>query len=254
MFARDPCIMRACFRPGLLEDLGGRVVRGAVWMAVFIVLRAVITIGATAVLARLLTPTDFGLVAMATVAVELAGILCAFNLPAIIVRSTRLTRLDLDSAFWLSLAIGTSVTALIIIGSPVAALLFGEPSLMSILCALSAMILFEELSAVHFSIASRLLLIGNEVGCQVVSLVVRVGVSIALAMAGCGVWSLVWGSLIGRAVYCALLWWSIPYIPRWRMHGRFVRRNLRAGGSYLGSSALFCFSYSVDPAIVGRMS
>src|SRR5438876_6209665 len=108
MLRRDPRIMVACFRPGT-QDLGGRVVRGAIWMAVFTVLRAVLTIGSTAVLARLLTPADFGLIAMAAVTVELVGMLCMFGLPAIVVQMPRLTRLDLDSGFWVSVIVGTFV-------------------------------------------------------------------------------------------------------------------------------------------------
>jgi PST family polysaccharide transporter len=252
MFARDPGIMAACFRRGNVADLGGRVARGAAWMIVFLVLRAVMTIGSTAVLARLLTPADFGLIGMATVAVDLAGILCALGIPAIVVQIPRLTRLDLDSAFWAAMAIGTFVTALTMAGSPVVALVFDEPALAPIVFALSTILLLDELSAIHFSLASRLLLVRQEVACQLASLVVRAGLSIALAATGYGVWSLVWGTVVGRATYCALYWWLIPYIPRWRLNGRFLRRNLRAAGSYLGSAASFSFTSSIDSAAVGR--
>jgi PST family polysaccharide transporter len=252
LFARDPGIMVACFRRGNVTDLGGRVARGAAWMAVFLASRALMTIASTAVLARLLTPADFGLIGMATVAVDLAGILCALGIPAIVVQSPRLTRIDLDSAFWVGIAIGTLVTALIMAGSPIVALLFDEPALAPILCVISVILLLDEISAVHFSIASRLLLVRHEVACQLASLVVRAGVSIALAAIGWGVWSLVWGTVIARVTYCALYWWLIPYVPRWRVNMTFLRRNLRAAGSYLGSAASFSFTSSIDSAAVGR--
>ena len=94
---RDPRIMRACFHP-TTDDLDGRVARGAAWMGTLVVVRTVLTLGATAILARLLTPSDYGYVAMATVVTELGAMLCVFGLPAIIVRAPHLTRLDLDSA------------------------------------------------------------------------------------------------------------------------------------------------------------
>lgn len=252
MLWRDPRIMAACFRP-TTKDLGGRVVRGAVWMAALVVLRTVLTIGSTALLARLLTPTDYGFIAMAAVAVEMAAMLCMFGLPMIIVQMPRLTRLDLDSAFWFSVILGTFVVSIMVAGSTVAANLFKEPRLAPILCAMSSLVLFEELSAVHLSIASRLLLIRYEFVCQIASLVVRAGVSIAFALAGLGVWSLVWGAVAGRAIYYALLWWLIPYVPRLRFNSKFLRRSWRAGGSYFGSAALFFFGSNIDTAAVGRI-
>ncbi|MEO8133087.1 MAG: lipopolysaccharide biosynthesis protein [Betaproteobacteria bacterium] len=252
MLGRDPRIMAACFRP-TTEDLGGRVVRGAVWIAALVVLRMVLTIGSTAVLARLLVPADYGVIAMATVVTELASMLCMFGIPMIITQLPRLTRLDLDSAFWFSAILGTFMAALIVATSPLAAELFKEPGLAPVLCAMSLMVLLEEVSAVQLSITNRLLLVRCEFVCQISSLIVRIGVSVALAVAGLGVWSLVWGSVAGRAVYFALLWWFIPYVPRLRFNPRFLRRNWRVGGSYFDSAVLFFFGSNMDTAAVGRM-
>ncbi len=252
MPGRDPVIMTACFRPSA-TGLGGRVVRGAAWMGALAVLRTVLTVGSTAVLARLLTPADYGLVAMATVVTELAAMLCTFGLPAIIVQMPRLTRLDLDSAFWFSVMLGAAAVAAIVAGSSFAAGLFREARLTPILWAMSSMILLDEVSAVHLSIANRLLLFRFEFIWQVASLAVRIVVSIGLAVAGFGVWSLVWGSVAARTIQFALLWYLIPYLPRARFNLRFLRRNWRAGGSYFGSGALFFLGSKVDTAVAGRM-
>jgi PST family polysaccharide transporter len=249
---RDPRIMVDCFRPSA-ENLGGRVMRGTIWIALFVALRAMTAIASTAILARLLTPADFGLNAMAAVTVEIAAIVCMFGLPSIIVQLPKLTRLDLDTGFWLSVAVGTAAASAVILASPVIASLFKEPRLAPILWAMSSMILLEELSAVHFGIANRLLLVRQEVICQTVSLLTRVAVGVSLAFAGFGVWSLVWSSVAGRTAYCALLCWYIPFVPRLRFSRAFVRRNWRAAGSYLGSSALFYVGASADSAIVGRV-
>lgn len=249
---RDGRIMSECFRP-TEAGLGGRVVRGAAWFAVLIVFRAVSAVLTTAILARLLTPADFGYVAMAAVATDLVAMLCVFGIPSIIVQAPRLARIDLDSVFWFSLTIGAIATLLLVAISPLAAQAFKEPALMPILCAMSTMLLLDEVSAVHFSIANRLLLVRHEIMCQITGIIVRAVLSIALALAGFGVWSLVWGSIAGRAVYALLLWWLIPFVPRLRFNSRFLRRNLRAGGSYFGCGALFYFHSNIDPAVVGRL-
>ena len=146
--------MRACYRP-TTDDLPGRDSRGAAWMGGLVVVRTLLTLASTAILARLLTPTDYGYVAMATVFTELAAMLCAFGLPAIIVQAQHLTRLDLDSGFWFSLALGTVIVSAMVAGSSLVAGLFREPGLTPILGAMSSIILFEELAAIHQSIAYR---------------------------------------------------------------------------------------------------
>src|SRR6476620_9251260 len=102
---RDASIMLECFRP-TKADLGPRVVRGAAWFAALAAVRGVLAVGTTAVLARLLMPAQFGYVGMAAVATEFAAMLCVFGVPAIIVQTPRLIRLDLDSVFWFSVFLG----------------------------------------------------------------------------------------------------------------------------------------------------
>jgi PST family polysaccharide transporter len=247
---RDPRIMHACLRP-TAYDLGGRVARGAAWMLTLMIVRTALTLGATAILARLLTPADYGYVAMATVVTEFAAMLCVFGLPAIIVRTKRLTRLDLDSGFWFSIALGVTIVSAIVVASPVIAELFHEPRLAPILCAMSSLVLFEEFSAIHQSIAYRLLLFRYEFTGQIANLLVRIATSIALAFAGFGVWSLVWGSVAGRAAQFILICYLIPYVPRFRFNPEFLRRHWRFGGSSFGAATLAYVSSSVDTAIVG---
>jgi len=251
MRARDPAILKACLRPSA-RDLPGRVARGAVWMTLLVVLRTVLTIASTAVLARLLTPADYGLVAMSTVVTEMAALLGFFGMTPLIVQRRRLTRLDLDSAFWISVALGFGVAAIVVATSFPAASFFREPRIAPILWAVSVQFVLEDLSIIHHSIANRLLLFKLEFVSQFANLLVRIGVSIALAAAGFGVWSLVWGAIAGRVAQFVIIWYVIPYVPRWRYNAEFLRANWRAGGSYFGSGVIMYVLGSLDTAVVGR--
>lgn len=252
MPGRDPGIMRACFHP-TAEDLSGRVVRGAAWMGTLAVTRALLTLGATAILARLLTPGDYGYVAMAAVVTEIAAMLCVSGWPAIIVQMARLRRIDLDSGFWFSAGLGVAIVSLLVAGSRSIAELFGEPQLTPILWVMSSLILFEEISTIHQSIVYRLLLFKYEFMCQIAALVVGTATSIALAFGGYGVWSLAYGTVAGRGAHFVMLWYLVPYVPRFRFTKEFIRRNWRAGGSYLGSAALNVVSSRMDTATIGRV-
>ncbi len=118
---------------------------------------------------------------------------------------------------------------------------------------MSSIILFEEFSAIHQSIAYRLLLFRYEFVSQLANLLVRIATSIALAFAGFGVWSLVWGTVAGRAAQFIVICYLIPYVPRLRFDPGFIRRHRRFGGSFFGSAALTYVASNVDFATVGRI-
>lgn len=249
---RDPRIVRACLRP-TTKDLGGKVARGAAWMGMLIAGRALLTLGSTAVLARLLTPADYGLVAMASVVTEIAAAFCIVGVPQILVQLPRLRRLELDTGFWWSTILGIVITALLIAGSGSIAELFLEPRLAPILWVMSSLILFEEISIVHQAIIYRLMLFRLEFACQFAAMIVSVATSICLAFADFGVWSLVYGSVAWRATHCFLLWYLVPYWPGLRFSKAFIRGNARAGGSYLGLAALNVVWSRIDTTAVGRV-
>ena len=88
------------------DDLGRRVVSGAGYKFLGIALRTAITIGSTAILARLLSPADFGYIAMATVITEFAGLFGAFGFTNVLIQRRVISRLQLDTVFWATLAVG----------------------------------------------------------------------------------------------------------------------------------------------------
>ena len=82
------------------NELGRRVVSGSTYTFLGIFLRTAMTIGSTAVLARLLTPADFGYIAMATVVTELAALFGNFGFSSVLIQRRVVARLHLDTVFW----------------------------------------------------------------------------------------------------------------------------------------------------------
>ena len=140
------------------DDLSARTVNSAGFALTGAALRVLITIGSTAVLARLLSPTDFGHVAMATVVTEFAVLLGNLGIPSILIQRPRISRLQLESGFWISLLIGFALAALVFAGSPLAAIFFKDPLVGQILRVLSVLFILESLTVVQGVVLSRLML------------------------------------------------------------------------------------------------
>lgn len=234
------------------HQLGRRVISGAGFQFLSIALRTIITIASTAILARLLMPSDFGHVSMATVVTELAALFANFGLTQILIQRKRITRLQMDTVFWASLALGT-ILALIVFGSSFfASLLFDDEKVGELLRVLCLTFVLGGLTAVPWVVQMRLMRFRTEFWIQITTVITRTFVAIACAYQGMGAWSLVAGALTGSLMGVILGFIVVPYRPRLRFHGTFLKATWRTSGSYFGGGMLFYANMNLDLILIGR--
>lgn len=234
------------------HELARRVASGVAWQFGLSGLRVIATIGSTAVLARLLSPSDYGLVAMTTVVVEVAGLFSNLGFGAILIQKRRLARVDLDAVFWASLIIGAVVGLLVCIAAYPVAWFFKEPRLVELLWLSALSLVIQQMTVVPSAVISRLLLFRLEVLLQAGQLLVRIAIAIALAWAGAGVWSLVISPFAAIVLYTTIVLSVTGYCPRRRLNRSFIAENWRMSGSFLGSGILHYVQSNFDFMVVGR--
>lgn len=234
------------------RNLGQRVVSGAGFTFLGIALRTLLTIGSMAILARLLTPADFGYIAMATVVTEFAGLLNSFGLSSILVQRRVVTRLQLDTVFWAGLGLGGAIALLVFGISFLTGWLFDEETIGKLLRVLCLTFILGSLSTVHHAILSRLMRFRTDFYIQMSSIIIRTGTAIALALLGFGVWSLVAGSLMGALASALLMVGAVRYIPRFRFNGQYLLSTWKTSSSYMGNTVLYYLNMNVDLFLIGR--
>jgi O-antigen/teichoic acid export membrane protein len=212
-----------------------------------------ITLGTTVVLARLLDPGDFGVMALAVLATTAFGLLGELGLA-----STMVVRQDLDSrelGTFLSLmagtgaVIGAAVTAL----SPIAATLLREPRLAPVLAVLGSSLLLSGVNGFHESLLVRDLHFRRRFVAQATQSVVYAGVALVLAAQGGGVWSLTLGFLAGSAAYCIALVWLVPRRIRPAWDRRTAVEAVNVGRGFLAQGGLAFLRQNADYLTVGRV-
>lgn len=251
MTARRRTLLQRAFRLDS-SNLGSRVVSGASYQFMGIVLRTVVTIGSTAALARLLTPADFGFVAMATVVTELAALFANFGFTNLLIQRRSITRLQVDTVFWASTLLGVLLAGVVFALSFGAAWLFREDDVAPLLRTLSLTFLVAGLPSVAWVVLARKLRFRTEFWVQTVTTLGRAGVGIGFAWAGAGAWSLVAGALAGSALQAALAFVAVPYRPRLRFNAEFLAARWRTSGGYFGSGLLFYAYMNADLVLIGR--
>lgn len=247
---RHALIRRAFVLPS--RDLGQRVVSGASFTLLGIAARTLLTIGSMAILARLLTPADFGYIAMAAVVTEFASLLASFGLGNILIQKRVVSRLQLDTVFWAGTATGCAIAALVFLVSFATELLFAEPTVGGLLRALSITFVLAGLTTVHEAVLARLMQFHTEFYIRIGALGVRALTSIVFAWLGFGVWSLVAGPIAGALAQLVLMFIAVPFLPRLRFYAAYLFANLRTGGSYMGNTFLYYLMMNVDLLLIGR--
>ena len=225
-----------------------------VWAYGSYVAGRVLVLVSIAVLARLLAPSEFGLVALAlTFTVVLDAVSdVGVSQALIIVKDDELYD-KADTAWTVSDIIGAMLAVVAAALGPLAATFFDEPALTPMLAVVGLNFLLRALGVTHFALAQRELDFRSRTKAELTDVVVRGAAGIGLALAGAGAYSLVIGYLVGSAALTATLWRIVPWRPRPRIHRPHLSSLLRYGG---GLTALHLISVVItnsDYVFVGRV-
>jgi lipopolysaccharide exporter len=240
-----------------LETSGGiasRTVRGTIWAYGSVAAGQALVLLSTAILARILTPADFGLVAFALVFIALLDTVSDLGLsPGVVISKPAELEERADTAFVLTVGIGAVLSALTAAVAVAIRPLFDEPGLQPLLSVLGLNFLLRSLGATHYALAQKRLDFRSRTVAEVTGVLVRGLAGIALALAGAGAWSLVIGYLAGTLATSAAMWALLQWRPRLRVTRAQIPRMLRFGGTLTGVDILAGVIAQVDYFFVGRV-
>jgi len=230
-----------------------RVVRGVPWTLLTFALPKLIAVVSTIVLARLLEPRDFGLLAMAVLTIGVLSLLGDFGL-----NNTLIVRAEVDervrgTVLSLSLALGAIVAVLTAATAPLAAAAFDEPRLDGVLLAIAPTTVIAAPGWLHQALLQRELLFRRRFAGQLAQAAVQAAVAIVLAAFGAGVWSLVIGHVAGCVALTVVSAALSPYRPRLRLHRATARATLLESRGFLAQGSAAYASQNADYVAVGAV-
>ena len=234
------------------ESLAQGTVRGTMWNgATFMISRGVLLL-VTMLLARILVPDDFGLMALGLLFITYLDALGDLGVgPAIIYRQRGEDR-DANTGLMVALASAVTLAAFTIVTAPWVAQFFGEPRATDILRVLAIAFLFDMLSSVHEARLQRKLAFEKRFVPEVSKTAAKGALSVALAVAGFGVWSLVWGQLAGSFVAMLLYWRRADWDVAFEFDRETAKGLLRFGIPITLLGILSIVIRNVDYIIIGR--
>jgi O-antigen/teichoic acid export membrane protein len=232
------------------DGLRGRAVRASAAAILAQSLKLFLNLGVAVVLARLLTPEDFGLF---RIAFSIAGILEVAKDGGLIVPVVQTETLTPDQSswlFWFNASVGVVLTIAAAMVGPLAARVFGDARLVALMGTLAFVFLFGGLSTQHRALMRRGMHFRALAGCEVTALAAGAALAIYAALQGAGYWSLVFLFLAQEVVLTALVWLVSGWRPGWPKRAASVRSLLRFGGWMIGFEVVGYLNAKLDNLIV----
>lgn len=233
--------------------LASTAARGVSWALAATVAGRLVTLGVLAVLARLLSPEDFGLVAFALVFILYVDTVGDLGTSAALIHWPERREEAAQFTFLVNLAAAFVWWGLTYALADPVADFFGSPEGGDVLRVLAWSFPLRALGTTHDALLQKDLRFRARVVPEVAQAVAKGGASLALALLGWGVWSLVWGQLAGLALWSAVLWMVVPWRPSRSFPLGLVRPMLAYGKSIVAVNMLAAVTHHADLAVVGRM-
>jgi PST family polysaccharide transporter len=213
----------------------------------------ILTMGSTAVLARLLTPDDFGLIAMVAAVVGFATLFKDLGLSMATIQRETITHDQVSTLFWINVAVSAILALVVAAASPLVALLYGDDRLIPITIALGATFIFGGLTSQHTALLRRQMRFTALAAIEIIAFALAVVVAITVAYLYRTYWALV-AMTAAQALFTMLLAWMLSgWLPGKARFDSDVRSMLAFGGHLTGFNTLNYFTRNLDNVLIGAI-
>lgn len=235
------------------EGLGRSAARGAASTGAGLVTRIALQLVTVVVLGRLLSPSDYGLIAMVLAVIGVGELLRDFGLSSAAIQAPQLSTRQRSNLFWSNTTIGLTLGLVVLAGAPLVAAVYDRPQLVAITRVLAVTFLLNAMMTQYRASLLRAMRFAAVATIDVLAPASALVVAVVAAVAGAGYWALVAQQLAQATVAlvaCVVVGRWLPS-PRW-FGGQQMRQFFTFGGFLLGSQVIGYVANNIDAFIIGR--
>lgn len=213
----------------------------------------VIQLTSTVVLARLLGPEEYGVIAMVTAVTAFAGLFRDLGLSSSTIQRDKLSHDQLSTLYWINVGMGAGLTILLASASPLVAWFYGRPEFVAVTVAVSLNFLVGSFGTQPGALLNRQMRFGRIAAANLSGGALGMGVSISIASQGFSYWSLVVGGIAGGTVTTVMLTILCGWRPGMPVRGSGVRSMLNYGANVTAFDIVNYFHRNLDNILIGRV-
>lgn len=237
----------------MAESLKHKTVKGTLWSSVERFSVQGIAFVVMIVMARILTPEDYGLVGMVTIFIAVSQSLVDSGFSQALIRKQDRTETDNSTVFFFNIAVGLFLYLILFLCAPLIARFYDQPLLTPLTRLISLSVLINSFVVVQRALLTVKIDFKTQAKASLSAAIIAGAVGITMAYTGFGVWAIVWYQLVNLAVNVGLLW----VFSRWRprlLYSRASFRELFSFGSKLALSGIIDTLYNnIYLIVIGKV-
>lgn len=236
-----------------MSTLRQTITQAAKWSALDVFVRHGVQFVVSVVLARILTPEDFGVVAMLALFVGVAGVFIDGGFSAALIQRQSTTHAEESTVFYFNLFMGAITAAVLCVAAPLIADFFGYAVLRYLTYAMAFSLFVGAFGSIHSALLSKEMNFKTTAKVGLVSSVLAGALAIWMASEGYGVWSLAAHIVVSGSVTVLLLWWLHPWRPAWTFDIAALRSLFRFGGYTMAATLIDVLSTNLYLILIGKL-
>jgi teichuronic acid exporter len=208
----------------------------------------------TLIVMRLLSPSDYGLMALAGIWIATIAMLAEMGFGAAIIQFRDLDEGELSACFWLMMTVAILGYGALVLASQRIADWFGTPELAAVLRVVGLSLPLSAVRVIPDSLLRKRLLLDKVAKAEMVAAIVTVPLVLGLAITGIGVWALVAGALATPLVQSVTMFLFVRWWPTLKIRGRRLREIVHYSAATLGSRLCWALYQQADTLVLGKVS
>lgn len=235
-----------------MEDLKGKTVRSGFAKLCGQTANVVLRFASLVIMARLLDPKDFGLVAMVTAVTGLYNLFTSAGLSTATIQRPVISDEQLSALFWINILVGVVLASACILTAPVLVKFYDEPRLFWVTIAIAAGFILNAAAVQHSALLQRQLRYVALTLIETLSQLFGFVVGVGMAVVGFGYWALVAASIVPTAIFVICVWCVTQWIPGPPRRGAEIGSMLRFGGTLTLNQVVVYVGYNLEKVLLGR--
>jgi len=237
----------------LSADLKRRAVSGGLIKGIAQCLKLVLNLGSVMILARMLLPEDFGLLAMVLTIMGFVSVFKDAGLSTPTIQRENITHAQVSNLFWINVTLGASMTALLCCGAPLLGWFYNDPRVVPICMILAVNFVASASSVQHKAVLTRQMRFKTLETIDVIAITAGFATAIGMALGGFGYWSLVFGNLTTEVSILVMVWIACGWRPSWWTRNCGVGSLVGFGANITLASLIFTGARGMDQLLIGRV-
>ncbi len=214
--------------------------------------RGIVDFAATLILARIITPEDFGLIGMVIIVTTFLELFKDMGLSMATVQRKEITHDQVSALFWINAGLGVLLAGVTAVSAPAVVWFYDKDVLLNVTLALAAAFAVGGLGVQHQALLTRQMYFGRRSIVELFSTIGSIAVAVVLGLLGYGYWALVAKFVVAPVLLTLGFWIACSWRPSWPRTSSGLGELVKFGGNLTGFTVVNYFARNADDILIGK--